>query len=140
MASKGEVVESAEEMSTQVLCSYGYVAYKLEYEDDWKDRLELYNDLESASGEAMEYRSCTKAWNKFINELQHIVSLLEFHCDILLTQFVILKCGAAYNSYEFNIVWVAVGSAILNDQGLQELGETEGVKGVSNPIVYTSNY
>lgn len=46
----------------------------------------------------------------------------------------------AYNSYEFNIVWVTVGSAILNDQGLQESGKTEGVKGVSNPIVSTSNY
>lgn len=90
LASKGEVVESTEEMSTQALCLYGYAAYKLEYKDDWKDQLELYNDLKSASSEAMDYRSHTKVWNKFINKLQCIVSLLEFHCDILLTQFVIL--------------------------------------------------
>ena len=45
-----------------------------------------------------------------------------------------------WSGLQLNIVWVAVGSAILNDQGLQELGETEGVKGVSNPIVSTSNY
>ena len=38
-----------------------------------------------------------------------------------------------YNSHEFNVTWVAVGSAILNDQGLQESGETEGVKGVCSP-------
>ena len=39
-------VENVEKMNTQTLCSYSYAAYKQEYEDDWKERLELYNDLE----------------------------------------------------------------------------------------------
>ena len=36
----------------------------------WKDRLELYNDLELVSGEPMDYRSRTKAWNKFVDKLK----------------------------------------------------------------------
>ena len=90
LASKGEVIESTKEMSTQALCSYGYVAYKLGYEDDWKDHLELYNDLKHASSKPMDYRSCTKVWNKFIDILKQIIRLSESHCDMLLTQIVTL--------------------------------------------------
>ena len=76
LISKGTVVGNVEEMSAQSLCSYGYAAYKQEYDDDWKERLELYNDLELASGEPMDYRTRTKAWNKFIDKLKRLVSLL----------------------------------------------------------------
>ena len=102
---------------------------QLEYEDDWKDHLELYSDLDLASGEPLDYRSHMTVWNKFINKLKQIVSQFKCHCDPPLTRLVI-QCGTAYNSHKFNIAWVMVGSAILNDQGLQELDETEGVKGV----------
>ena len=67
---KGVDVKNVEKMNTQTLCSYGYAAYKQEYEDDWKECLELYNDLELTSSELMDYRSCTKAWNKFIDKLK----------------------------------------------------------------------
>ena len=63
-------VKNVEKMNTQTLCSYGYAAYKQEYEDDWKERLELYNDLELTSSKLMDYRSCTKVWNKFIDKLK----------------------------------------------------------------------
>ena len=90
LVSKGEVTESTEDISTQALCSYGYVAYKLEYEDDWKYCLELSNAPKLASNEPMDYRSRTKAWNKFIKKLRQIISLSESHHDMLLTQPVIL--------------------------------------------------
>ena len=67
---KGTVVENVEEMNTQTLCSYGYIAYKQEYEDNWKEHLELYNDLELASGEPMDYSTHTKALSKFIDKLK----------------------------------------------------------------------
>ena len=102
---------------------------QLEYEDDWKDHLELYSNLDLANGEPSDYRSHMKVWNKFINKLKQIVSQFKCHCDPPLTRLVI-QCGTAYNSHKFNIAWVMVGSAILNDQGLQESDETEGVKGV----------
>ena len=86
LGSKGEVVENIEEMSTQTLCSYGYAAYKQEYGDDWKERLELYNDLELASSESMDYRTCSKAWNKFIDKLKRLVSHSTSHCNMLLMQ------------------------------------------------------
>ena len=70
LKSEGGLVEDTEEMSTWALCSYGYAAYKQEHTDDWKDQLELYNDLELVSGEPMDYRSHTKAWNKFIDKLK----------------------------------------------------------------------
>ena len=70
LKSEGGLVEDTEEMSTRALCSYGYAAYKQEHADDWKDRLELYNDLELVSGEPMDYRSRTKAWNKFVDKLK----------------------------------------------------------------------
>ena len=86
LGSKGEVIEKVEEMSTQSLCSYGYAAYKQEYADDWKERLELYNDLKLASGESMDYRTRSKAWNKFIDKLKHLVNFSTPHRDILLIQ------------------------------------------------------
>ena len=39
LISKGEVIKDVEVLSTQALCSYGYAAYKLEYEDDREERL-----------------------------------------------------------------------------------------------------
>ena len=86
LGSKGEVVKNIEEMSTQTLCSYGYAAYKQEYGDDWKEHLELYNDLELASGESMDCRTRSKAWNKFIDKLKCLVSHSTSHCDMLLMQ------------------------------------------------------
>ena len=68
--SKGVDVDNVEKMNTQTLCSYGYTAYKQEYKDDWKEHLELYNDLELTSSELMDYRSHTEAWNKFIDKLK----------------------------------------------------------------------
>ena len=67
---KGVDVENVEKMNTQTLCSYGCAANKQEYEDDWKEHLECYNDLELTSSELMDYRSCTKVWNKFIDKLK----------------------------------------------------------------------
>lgn len=73
LISKGEVIKDVEALSTQALCSYGYAAYKLEYEDDWEERLELHSSLEVASGDPMDYRSRTKAWHKFINKMKRLV-------------------------------------------------------------------
>ena len=70
LISKGEVIKDVEALSTQALCSYGYAAYKLEYEDDWEERLELHSSLEVASGDPMDYRSRTKAWHKFIDKMK----------------------------------------------------------------------
>ena len=81
---KGTVVENVEEMNTQTLCSYGYIAYKQEYEDNWKEHLELYNDLELASGEPMDYRTHTKALSKFIDKLKWLVSPSTFHHNTIL--------------------------------------------------------
>ena len=61
LISKGEVIKDVKALSTQALCSYGYAAYKLEYEDDWEEHFELYSSLEVASSDLMDYRSCTKA-------------------------------------------------------------------------------
>ena len=76
LKSEGGLVEDTEEMSTWALCSYGYAVYKQEHADDWEDQLELYNDLELVSGELMDYRSRTKAWNKFVDKLKQLVSNL----------------------------------------------------------------
>lgn len=85
LKSEGGLVEDTEEMSTRALCSYGYAAYKQEHADDWKDRLELYNDLELVSGEPMDYRSRTKAWNKFVDKLKRLVSnLIPLHKTLLM--------------------------------------------------------
>ena len=84
LTSKGAVVENVEEINTQTLCSYRYAAYKREYEDDWRERLELYNDLDLASGEPMDYRTRTKAWNKFIDKLKRLVSPSTFHHNTIL--------------------------------------------------------
>ena len=70
LKSEGGFVEDIKEMSTQALCSYGYATYKQEHADDWKDCLELYNDLDLISGKLIDYRSHTKAWNKFIDKLK----------------------------------------------------------------------
>ena len=69
-----------------MLCSYGYAAYKQEHGDDWKECLELYNDLKLASSESMNYRARSKAWNKFIDKLKCLVSLSTSRCDVLLIQ------------------------------------------------------
>lgn len=86
LISKGEIIKDVEALSTQALCSYGYAAYKLEYDDDWEERLELHSNLEIASGEPMDYRSRTKAWNKFIDTLNRLVSLLISLGDMSLTK------------------------------------------------------
>ena len=70
LISKGEVIKNVKALSTQALCSYGYTTYKLEYEDDWEERLELHSSLEVASGDLMDYRSRTKAWHKFIDKMK----------------------------------------------------------------------
>ena len=82
LKSEGGLVEDIEEMSTQALCSYRYATYKQEHTDDWKDRLELYNDLDLVSGEPMDYRSCTKAWNKSVDKLKRLVSRSTPYLDI----------------------------------------------------------
>ena len=82
--SKGVDVENVEKMNTQTLCSYSYAACKQEYEDDWKESLELYNDLELTSSKSMDYRSWIKAWNNFIDKMKQLVSTSTSHCDTLL--------------------------------------------------------
>ena len=81
---KGTVVENIDEINTQTLCLYGYAAYNQGYEDDWEEHLELCNDLELASGEPMDYRTHTKAWNKFIYKLKQLVSPSMFHHNTIL--------------------------------------------------------
>ena len=136
---KGEVIEKIEEMSTQTLCSYGYAAYKQEYKDDWKEHLELYNDLKLASSESMDYRTCSKVWNKFINKLKCLVSHLTSHHDILLIASLYFSVEPLITPMSLMSPGLQVGSTILNDQGLQESGETEGVKGVSMPVISVSH-
>ena len=98
----------------------------------------LHSNLEVASGDPMDYRSRTKAWHKFLDKMKRLVIHISLLHHIILLMKHFSTCGAAYNSYEFNIAWVAVGSAILNDQGLEESGETDGVNGVSTLTISAS--